>query len=128
MKVSVGLVIPLSDASAHRLDARLDANGRVHESAGVVGDGLAVRVVVGVMVEFDRDKLECALVQWTAAEEKPILAICRGLQIMNVALGGTLWQDLATGVPSAAKHDCYPNHPRDKRTHSLAVTQDSRLA
>jgi len=79
-------------------------------------------------IDFDRDKLECALVQWTAAEEKPILAICRGLQIMNVALGGTLWQDLATGVPSAAKHDCYPNHPRDKHTHSLAVTQDSRLA
>jgi putative glutamine amidotransferase len=47
---------------------------------------------------------------------------------MNVALGGTLWRDLATEIPSAAKHDCYPSYPRDQRIHSLTVTPDSRLA
>ena len=43
-------------------------------------------------------------------------------------VGGTLWQDLATIVPRAAKHDYFPNYPRDKRVHRLTVTQDSKLA
>tara|TARA_B100001964_G_scaffold131914_1_gene145730 strand:- start:38 stop:769 length:732 start_codon:yes stop_codon:yes gene_type:complete len=79
-------------------------------------------------IDPERDELEFALVRWAAAEGKPILAICRGIQSMNVALGGTLWRDLATELPNAAKHDCYPNYPRDQRTHSLSVTPDSRLA
>ena len=79
-------------------------------------------------IDPDRDRLECELVQWATAEGKPILAICRGIQIMNVALGGTLWQDLATAVPGAAKHDYFPDYPRDKRVHRLTVTQDSKLA
>ena len=79
-------------------------------------------------IDPERDELEFALVRWAAAEGKPILAICRGIQSMNVALGGTLWRDLATELPNAAKHDYYPGYPRDKRTHNLSVTPDSRLA
>ncbi len=79
-------------------------------------------------VDPERDELEFALVRWASEEEKPMLAICRGIQSMNVALGGTLWRDLATELPNAAKHDYYPGYPRDTRTPSLSVTPDSRLA
>lgn len=79
-------------------------------------------------IDPERDELEFTLVRWAAEEEKPMLAICRGVQTMNVALGGTLWRDLATEIPSAAIHDYYPSYPRDQRTHSLTVTPDSRLA
>jgi putative glutamine amidotransferase len=49
--------------------------------------------------------MEIALACWAAEEGKPLLGICRGLQVLNVALGGTLHQDLATEVRGALQHD-----------------------
>lgn len=46
--------------------------------------------------EKGRDELELALVRAFLEVQKPILGICRGLQVLNVVLGGTLWQDLPT--------------------------------
>ena len=51
-----------------------------------------------------RDDYEIALLRAFMALEKPVLGICRGAQIVNVAQGGTLWQDLATQVPGALNH------------------------
>ncbi|MDL2280888.1 gamma-glutamyl-gamma-aminobutyrate hydrolase family protein [Selenomonadales bacterium OttesenSCG-928-I06] len=45
-------------------------------------------------VEYDRDIFEIELVRLVLAKKKPVLAICRGVQILNVACGGTLYQDL----------------------------------
>jgi putative glutamine amidotransferase len=50
-----------------------------------------------------RDEFECRIVTICHAREIPILGICRGLQIMNVAFGGTLYQDLSQ-MPGAANH------------------------
>jgi putative glutamine amidotransferase len=56
-------------------------------------------------VDAERDSMEIALACWAAEEGKPLLGICRGLQVLNVTLGGTLHQDLATEVPGALQPD-----------------------
>jgi putative glutamine amidotransferase len=57
-----------------------------------------------------RDRVEIQLVHWAVADKKPILGLCRGLQVINVALGGTLYQDLEAEYPNAIKHDSFPNY------------------
>ena len=52
----------------------------------------------------ERDKEETLLLQKALDADKPILGICRGLQFINVFLGGTLWQDLPSQHPSAIVH------------------------
>jgi putative glutamine amidotransferase len=81
-------------------------------------------------VDPDRDWSELTLVRWAAADRKPVLAVCRGAQVMNVAAGGTLYQDLAT-EHAGIKHDYFPSqgaYTRDFRSHSVHVTPGSRLA
>jgi putative glutamine amidotransferase len=75
-----------------------------------------------------RDATELALARWAVAEGKPLLAICRGIQVLNVALGGSLYQDIAAQVPGAGRHDWYPDHPRSLRAHDAVLEPDSRLA
>jgi putative glutamine amidotransferase len=75
-----------------------------------------------------QDQVELALARWAVDDGKPLLAICRGIQVLNVALGGTLYQDIKTQVPGADKHDWYPDYPRDKLAHRVAVTPQTRLA
>ena len=53
-----------------------------------------------------RDAYELELVHAFIAAGKPVLGVCRGMQIINVALGGTLYQDIPTQVASAANHRC----------------------
>lgn len=68
-----------------------------------------------------RDAVEVALIAGARARRLPILAICRGIQILNVALGGTLYQDLPSERPSEIDHG-------DKRSrHGLRVAPGSLL-
>ncbi len=73
-----------------------------------------------------RDAFEIAL--FAAAHEAllPVLAICRGLQLSNVALGGTLVQDIPTERPSATTHE--RSDARATRVHEVRVAEGSRLA
>ena len=76
-----------------------------------------------------RDRVEIQLVKWAATDRKPVLGLCRGLQVINVALGGTLYQDLDAEYPNAIKHDYYPTFgfPRNHLAHDVALTRGSRL-
>jgi len=76
-----------------------------------------------------RDAVELQLARWAIADQKPVLGLCRGHQVLNVALGGTLWQDIAAQVPEAIKHDYFPTagYARDHLAHDVAVTPGSRL-
>ena len=65
----------------------------------------------------DRDAIEIWLLQHALKHEKPLLAVCRGIQILNVALGGTLYQDVASQVPAAMKHDHFPTLEMPSRTY-----------
>ena len=79
--------------------------------------------------DADRDAAEIALIRAALERDKPIFAICRGLQILNVALGGTLIQDLPTEKPSTIIHSqSERNIPRPETVHSIQIDSDSRLA
>jgi putative glutamine amidotransferase len=79
-------------------------------------------------VSPERDDMELALARWAVEDGMPLLAICRGIQILNVALGGSLYQDIAAQVPGAERHDWYPGYPRDRLSHQVAITPQTRLA
>jgi putative glutamine amidotransferase len=76
-----------------------------------------------------RDRVEIQLVRWAMEDRKPVLGLCRGAQIINVALGGTLYQDLAEQYPGALKHDYFPTagYSRDYPAHEVALAPGSRL-
>jgi putative glutamine amidotransferase len=79
-------------------------------------------------IDERRDALELRLVRMAAEEDKPFLGICRGIQVINVALGGTLYTDISDQLPNALKHDWYPNTSRDFLAHPVTLAPDSRLA
>jgi putative glutamine amidotransferase len=74
----------------------------------------------------ERDLFELALFAAARQRELPILGICRGIQLVNVALGGTLHQDLPSERPGPVAHD--PGSARDGRSHSVELAAESRAA
>src|SRR5918998_6685571 len=80
----------------------------------------------------DRDRVELALAKWAIGEGKPVLGVCRGMQLVNIAAGGTLFQDLTTQYTHGIKHDYFPfggrGHARDYLAHEIRIVDGSRLA
>jgi putative glutamine amidotransferase len=74
----------------------------------------------------ERDLFELALFAVARQRELPILGICRGIQLINVGLGGTLFQDLPTERPGAVDHR--PDTPRDARSHRVRLQPGTRAA
>jgi putative glutamine amidotransferase len=73
-----------------------------------------------------RDDLELELTRRALEEDRPVLAICRGIQVLNVALGGTLVQDLPSERPGPIVHS--QTAPRHEPTHPVKVQgEGSRL-
>lgn len=73
-----------------------------------------------------RDLYEAELIRAFVAAGKPVFGICRGLQMLNVAFGGTLWQDIHTQVPHALEHvkrDLY-----ERNVHPIEIVPDTYLA
>ena len=77
-------------------------------------------------VSRERDLFELALFAAARERRMPVLGICRGIQLINVAAGGTLWQDLPTERPGAVNHN--PATPRATAAHGIRVLPDSRAA
>ncbi len=78
-------------------------------------------------VSTERDATEIALVEAALVRGKPVLAICRGIQLMNVAFGGTLIQDIPSERPDAVAHDS-DDAQRAVRVHDVRVDPGTRLA
>jgi putative glutamine amidotransferase len=78
-------------------------------------------------VELDvvRDKYELALARAALDADVPVLAICRGAQVLNVAAGGTLIQDLSSSVGPTLAHTI--NQPKDAIAHDVLVAPGTRL-
>ncbi len=75
-----------------------------------------------------RDALELTLAREVVRQRKPFLGICRGIQVLNVALGGTLYEDLADQKPHALVHRRDPRSERTLLAHQVALAPESRLA
>lgn len=73
-----------------------------------------------------RDEYEMALVAAFERQGKPVFGVCRGLQLMNVAYGGTLYQDIETQVPQALRHRDATVY--DHNFHGVEIVPGSRLA
>jgi putative glutamine amidotransferase len=123
----VPLVLPVLD--------RADADAALDGMAGLVltgGEdvnparyGAAPHSELGD-VHDGRDAFETALIEAARARALPTLAICRGVQILNVALGGTLVQDIPSEWKNPIAHD--GDWARTKRVHEVDVVRGSRLA
>lgn len=74
--------------------------------------------------DFKRDSVEIALIHAALQQEKPILGICRGLQLLNVYLGGSLYIDLPTDLDTIVKHQCENKY---ECFHELSIQQGSLL-
>lgn len=148
--------LPTSDAMRRQYCAVLADTGAAPALVPLVDDDAALRALYdaadgvflagGVDVEPEaygaarqpwcgetdaaRDRVELRLARWAVAEAKPLFAVCRGAQLVNVALGGTLHQDLAQEVPGALHHANWPKdgHARDWRPHAVRLTPGTRLA
>lgn len=124
------LIPPLLDATAlraiyDRLDGLLLAGGgdispnhyddQPHERLG--------------MIDLPRDMAELRLARWAAADHKPLLGICRGVQLINVALGGSLYQDIPSQLGSTIDHnESYVREDWTFLAHTMTITPDARLA
>lgn len=122
----IPLLIPsgMSPAQIHALRQRLDGilftgggdvdparfNGRPHDR------------VYGVIPE--RDETEIGLARLAAESGWPFLGICRGIQVINVALGGTLYTHIADQLEGALKHD---TEEREQLVHTVQVEAHTRL-
>jgi putative glutamine amidotransferase len=77
-----------------------------------------------------RDWTEIRLIRCAMQDQKPVLGVCRGIQVINVAAGGTLYQDMGTQYPNGIKHDYSPptnGYERSSLVHSARVILDSHL-
>jgi putative glutamine amidotransferase len=78
-------------------------------------------------IDHERDQVEIRLAQSTARSGKPFFGICRGIQVINVALGGSLYEhlpDQLAGNLHTENHD----KPRDYLAHSVIITPSTQLA
>lgn len=79
-------------------------------------------------IDEDRDQVEIDLVRKSIRAGMPFFGICRGLQVINVALGGSLYADIRASRPEALKHDRYPEQPRNYLAHTVQVDGGAYLA
>ena len=125
------ILIPLTltQADVDELQSRLD--GVLIPGGGDI-DPAAYQAVPHPETKYvdpDRDRLELNMIRQAVEKRRPLFGICRGLQAFNVALGGTLYQDLPSEHPSAITH-AYPwrEFPPDRIAHSVKIEEESLLA
>lgn len=74
----------------------------------------------------ERDTMELQLLELAFQQDLPVLGICRGIQLLNVCFGGTLYQDLPEQVSNSISHHQIP--PYDQPVHTVSVLPETPLA
>jgi len=122
--IPLGLTQSALDAIVTRLDGILFSGGgdvepeRYGSLPHIKVDG----------VDTDRDWIELHLLKNVINNNMPFLGICRGLQVINVALGGSLYEDLFDQRPNTIRHQFVTGMPRDFLAHTVQIEPESRLA
>lgn len=98
----------------------LTGGGDIH--AGAYGEALHPE---SRLHDQDRDNMEMEVARQALALGMPLLGICRGLQLLNVVMGGTLLQDIPSQVPGALAHNA-PEH--ETLLHPITIESDTSLA
>jgi putative glutamine amidotransferase len=80
-----------------------------------------------VGIDPDRDEIEMQIITWAVEDDRPLLGICRGHQALNVALGGTLIQDIWKEVPGSLRHESPSDEWFTRTPHEVRVAPGSRL-
>lgn len=122
----IPLVIPPMSVADEHLIERLDAlvvSGGPDVDPALYGEGPHEHLGP---IDRDADARELQVVLAADDQQLPILAICRGMQLVNVARGGRLWQDLPTERPSDVVHR--QMDPGTTMTHAVMIDGDSQLA
>ena len=81
-------------------------------------------------IHQERDEQELNLATWAVADDKPVLAICRGMQMLNIVQGGTLYQDIPSELPKAELHEIPDEKSGDREhqiVHQLSLEPSSKL-
>jgi putative glutamine amidotransferase len=78
-------------------------------------------------VDLNEDRLDLALVDYFLEMDRPVLGICRGQQLLNIAVRGTLYQDIRAERPNTLKHP-NANKPRTYLAHPVQIVPGTRLA
>jgi putative glutamine amidotransferase len=125
---AAGATVRVLDPGADRLPSTLDAVDGVLLTGGVDVDPREYGEIAHPTVEIDpaRDAYELALARETLARNLPLLAICRGAQVLNVAAGGTLIQDLPSQLPSGIDHSV--TTPKHAIAHDVTIAPSTCLA
>ena len=117
----VPVILPdiATEEELHRLDQFCD--GYLFTGGHDVDPALydAVPSALCGSINHNRDHLEERLFRIALASDKPILGICRGIQLINVLLGGTLYQDLDSEHPSSVEHHMLP--PYNRTVHRVTL-------
>lgn len=78
--------------------------------------------------DIERDITELTLIRWALEADMPVLGVCRGIQIINIACGGTLYHDLRAEGLGDVRHDYIgPDYKRDQISHQVTFPEASYL-
>ena len=122
LPVALGHLPALADATLDAIDALVVTGGAFDIDPSLYGEGERHATV---SLKAARTEAELALVRGALARDMPVLGICGGMQLLAVALGGTLIQHIPDSVPDALAHE-QPN-PRDEPGHEVGVLAGSLL-
>jgi len=79
-------------------------------------------------LDHERDNLEIPLILQSIEDKKPFFAICRGFQVLNVALGGTLYTHISDQIENSLQHDTPRELSRNALAHEIKFEEGSKLA
>jgi putative glutamine amidotransferase len=127
----VGGEVRILEQSPNIEEALAGIDGLLLTGGEDVDPGLYGEAVHPAVVDLEpaRDGFEIALVQAARMRQLPVLAICRGIQVLNVAYGGTLVQDIPSQISSALEHRMsVPPHQSFDYAHEIWIEKESTLA
>jgi putative glutamine amidotransferase len=121
--IPYGLGLEITRAIYERVDAVLIIGGGDIDPAYY---GEAAHPTTAI--DPNRDEYDLNLARWAYDDDLPLFGICRGHQVVNVALGGTLVQDIPSETGSPVPHDVPGEYPNGSRTHRVRLDPGSHLA
>lgn len=124
----IGVMLPLTDDPAVLKELIDRVDGILLTGGSDVAPALYGEPKAAFCGENDpmRDKMETRLIELALQAGKPVFGICRGLQILNAVLGGTLYQDLKTQTGTELTHSM--DKPYDRTVHEVTILPDTPLA